>query len=172
MWSNGPAVRAWASDKAVKSSDKIQIIGSGMFGTYAYHIPTLLEESYGGAQRLNNITSPTFVAEEEVDGVRCYRIRGTWVGDEYEIWLGTVDNIVRKITAKYRDHQLEETHRDISVNQPIPTEKCFDSRRKRKNFHRPSPHRRRRRRHHRRSGSSVDIRRCGGAIICSRVGRC
>ena len=122
MWTNGPAVRSWASDKAVTSSAKVKIIGSGMFGTYAYHIPTLLEESYGGAQRLHNMTAPAFVAEEEVAGVRCYRIRGSWVGDEYEVWLGTADNLVRKITAKYRDHQLEETHRDISVNQPIDKE--------------------------------------------------
>jgi outer membrane lipoprotein-sorting protein len=122
MWTNGPAVRSWASDKAVTSSQKIKIIGSGMFGTYAYHVPTLLEESYGGAQRLHNMTAPTFVAEEEVDGVRCYRVRGTWVGDQYEVWLGTVDNLVRKITARYRDHQLEELHRDISVNQPIDKE--------------------------------------------------
>ena len=119
MWTNGTAARSWASDKAVTSSAKIKIIGSRMFGTYAYHIPTLLEESYGGAQRLHNMTAPAFVAEEEVDGVRCYRIRGTWMGDEYDVWLGTVDNLVRKITAKYRDHQLEEIHRDISVNQPI-----------------------------------------------------
>jgi outer membrane lipoprotein-sorting protein len=122
MWTNGPAVRSWASDKAVTSSARVKLIGSGMFGTYAYHIPTLLEESYGGAQRLHNMTAPAFVAQEEVDGVHCYRIRGTWVGDEYEVWLGTVDNLVRKITAKYRDHQLEETHREISVNQPIDKE--------------------------------------------------
>jgi hypothetical protein len=122
IWTNGTAARAWASDRAVKSNDKIKIIGSGMFGTYAYHIPTLLEESYGGAQRLHNMTAARFVAEEDVDGVRCYRIRGSWVGDEYEVWLGTVDNVVRKITAKYRDHQLEELHRDISVNQPVDKE--------------------------------------------------
>ena len=122
MWTNGPAARSWASDKPVTSSAKIKIIGSGMFGTYAYHIPTLLEESYGGAQRLHNMTSVTFVGEEEVDGVRCYRVRGSWVGDQYEVWLGTVDNLVRKITAKYRDHQLEEIHREITVNQPIAKE--------------------------------------------------
>ena len=122
MWTNGTAARAWASDRAVKSTEKVKIIASGMFGTYAYHVPTLLDESYGGAQRLNNITSPTFVGEEVVDGISCYRIKGTWVGDPYEIWLGTVDNMVRKITAKYQDHQLEELHRDIAVNQDIPTE--------------------------------------------------
>jgi hypothetical protein len=122
MWTNGPAARSWASDKPVTSTAKIKIAGSGMFGAYAYHIPTLLEESYGGAQRLHNMTAPVYVGEEEVDGVRCYRIRGAWMGDQYEVWLGTVDNLVRKITAKYRDHQLEETHREISVNQPIAKE--------------------------------------------------
>jgi hypothetical protein len=76
MWTNGAAARSWASDKAVTSAPKIKIIGSGMFGAYAYHVPTLLEPSYGGALRLNNMTSPQYVGEETVDGVRCYRIRG------------------------------------------------------------------------------------------------
>jgi hypothetical protein len=122
MWTNGAAARSWASDKPVSSAPKIKIIGSGMFGAYAYHVPTLLEESYGGAIRLNNMTAPVFVGEETVDGVRCYRIKGTWHGDPYELWLGTVDNLVRKITAKYSDHELEETHRDIVVNQDIAKE--------------------------------------------------
>lgn len=122
MWSSGAAARSWASDKPVSSKPEIKIIGSGMFGTYAYHIPTLLEESYGGVQRLHNLTSPAIVGEETVEGVKCYRIRGSWQGDAYEVWIGTVDNMVRKITAKYQDHLLEEIHRDISVNQQIPNE--------------------------------------------------
>ena len=122
LWTNGAAARSWASDKPVTSAPKIKIIGSGMFGAYAYHVPTLLEESYGGALRLHNMSSPVFVGEEAVDGVQCYRIKGTWHGDAYELWLGTVDNLVRKITAKYSDHELEETHREISVNQDIPKE--------------------------------------------------
>jgi hypothetical protein len=122
MWTNGAAARSWASDKPVTSAPKIKIIGSGMFGAYAYHVPTLLEPSYGGALRLNDMTSPEYVGEETVDGVRCYRIRGKWHGDAYELWLGTVDNLVRKITAKYADHELEETHREIAVNQEIAKE--------------------------------------------------
>ena len=122
MWTNGAAARSWASDKAVTSAPKIKIIGSGMFGTYAYHISTLLEPSYGGAQRLTDLAAPEYVGEETVDGVQCFRIRGKWFGDLYEVWLGTADNLVRKITAKYRGHQLEEIHRAIAVNQDIPDE--------------------------------------------------
>ena len=122
IWTNGAAARTWASDRPVTTAAKVKLIGSGMFGTYAYHIPTLLEESYGGAHRLHDLVSPVFVGEEMVEGVSCYRVRGTWHGDAYEIWLGTVDNLVRKITAKYRDHELEEIHREISLNSEIPKE--------------------------------------------------
>jgi len=122
MWTNGAAARAWASDKPVSSKPQVKIIGSGMFGTYAYHIPTLLEESYGGARRLHELESPVFVGAELVEDVHCYRIRGGWLGDEYEVWIGTADNLVRKITAKYADHLLEEIHREVAVNTEISKE--------------------------------------------------
>jgi hypothetical protein len=51
--------------------------------------------------------------------VECYRVSGGFNGDPYEIWIGRGDHLVRKIYAKYRDHQMEEIHRDIAVNQPL-----------------------------------------------------
>jgi len=119
IWTDGSAVRTWASDKPVKTQEKVRLAGSGMFGTYAYHVPTLLEGSYGAAQRLHELSSPTLVGEEAVEGIDCHHVRGDWNGDTYDVWIGKADHLVRKIQAKYTDHQLEEIHREIAVDQPI-----------------------------------------------------
>jgi outer membrane lipoprotein-sorting protein len=122
MWSDGEKARAWTLGKPVVNLDKIQIAGSRMFGTYAYHIPTLLEASYGGQKRIHELSSPTLAGEETVDGVECIRISGQFHGDPYELWLGKADHLVRKLVATYRGNQMEELHRDVAVNAPIPAD--------------------------------------------------
>ena len=122
MWADGTTARSWASDKAVTSRPKVQIAGSGMFGTYAYHVPTLLEASYGGAKRLHEMRSAKLAGEENFEGTDCYRITGDWQGGLYELWIGKGDHLVRKLVAKYSDHDMEEIHRDISLNTAIPLE--------------------------------------------------
>ena len=122
MWSDGAAARTWASDKPVASHAKVKLVGSGMFGAYAYHVPTLLEATYGGHRRLNDLKAPSLIGEEKLGEIDCYRIKGDWEGDTYEVWIGKGDLLVRKIAAKYSDHTLEEVHREITLNQPIPRE--------------------------------------------------
>ena len=122
LWSNGAITRTWATDKAVASLPKVQIAKSGMFGTYAYHIPTLLEASYGAGRRLQDLTEPQVAGEDVFENVPCHRVRGQWEGDAYEVWLGKDDHLVHKIIATYADHELEEIHREIALDQPIPKE--------------------------------------------------
>ena len=122
MWTDGQNARSWSTGKAVTNLPKIQLAGSGMFGTYAYHVPTLLEPAYAGRKRLHELGSPTLVGEEAVDGVECYRIRGQFFTDPYELWIGKRDLLVRKLVASYAGHQMEETHRNIEVNAPITGE--------------------------------------------------
>ena len=119
MWADGDKARTWASDKPVVNLEKIQIAGSRMFGTYAYHVPTLLEASYGGKKRIHELGSPTSAGAELLEGVECDRIRGDFHGDPYELWIGKTDPLVRKIVASYRGSQMEEIHREVLVNQPI-----------------------------------------------------
>ncbi|MGZ8939149.1 MAG: DUF2092 domain-containing protein [Limisphaerales bacterium] len=122
LWADGAVTRTWATGKAVTSRPKVQLAGSGMFGTYAYHVPTLLEPSYGARRRLHELTTATVSGEELFEGVDCYRIRGQWDGDAYEVWVGKTDHLVRRIVATYADHQLEEIHREIVIDAPIPKE--------------------------------------------------
>ncbi len=122
LWTDGATIRTWASDKAVASRPKVQLAGSGMFGTYAYHIPTLLDASYGAGRRLHELTEPEVTGEEIFEGINCHRIRGRWSGDTYELWLGKADHLVHKIVATYADHTLEEIHREIVLDQPIAAE--------------------------------------------------
>ncbi|MDQ3313484.1 MAG: DUF2092 domain-containing protein [Verrucomicrobiota bacterium] len=119
MWSDGRTARTWSTTSPVVMRKKIQLAGSKMFGTYAYHVPTLLEGSYGGPQRLHQLASPVFNGTEVIDGVDCYRIKGSWQGDPYEVWLGKVDSLVHKLTANYKGYEMEELHRDIRLDQPI-----------------------------------------------------
>ena len=122
IWADGEGARSWSTASAVSARSKIQLAGSKMFGTYAYHIPTLLEASYGGPRRLHQLETPSTAGEEVFENVDCYRVRGLWLGDPYEVWIGKEDNLVRKITANYKGYGMEEIHRDVSVNQPIPKE--------------------------------------------------
>src|SRR4051812_6284587 len=97
LWTEGAATRTWATDKPVSSHPRVQLIGSRMFGTYAYHVPTLLDESYGAHRRLHELQAPVLVGEEPFEGVDCYRIKGAWEADPYEIWIGKADLLVRRI---------------------------------------------------------------------------
>src|SRR4051794_28526080 len=76
LWTEGAATRTWATDTPVSTHPKVQLVGSRMFGTYAYHVPTLLDESYGARRRLNDLQAPVLVGEEPFEGVDCYRIKG------------------------------------------------------------------------------------------------
>ena len=120
LWTDGEKARAWSLGKPVVNLDKIQIAGSRMFGTYAYHVPTLLEPSYGGRKRIHELGSPKLAGEEAIDGVDCIRIRGDFHGDPYELWLGKSDHLVRKLVASYGGNQMEEIHREIAVNPTLP----------------------------------------------------
>ncbi|MGZ5563623.1 MAG: DUF2092 domain-containing protein [Chthoniobacterales bacterium] len=120
LWCDGKTARSWSTASAVTTLNRIQLAGSKMFGTYAYHIPTLLQEAYAGPRRLNQLETPTLANNETVDGVECLHVRGTWSGDSYEVWLGKGDFIVRKITAIYSGYGMEELHHEIVIDQSIP----------------------------------------------------
>ena len=120
IWCDGKTTRSWSTASAVTTLSKIQLAGSKMFGTYAYHIPTLLQQSYSGPRRLNNLDKPTLAEEETIDGVECLHVRGEWLRDPYEVWLGKDDSVVRKITAIYRGYGMEELHHNIAINPTIP----------------------------------------------------
>jgi outer membrane lipoprotein-sorting protein len=119
MWTDGQSARSWSTGKAVTNLTKVQLAGSGMFGTYAYHIPTLLEPSYAGKKRLHELGSPTLAGEEAIDGIECYRVRGQFFTDPYELWIAKRDLLVRKLVASYAGHQMEEIHRNVEVNAPL-----------------------------------------------------
>ncbi len=119
MWFDGESARMWSTTNPVTTRTKIQLAGSKMFGSYAYHVPTLLEASFAGPRRLHELGSPTFTGEETIDGVECHRIRGEWMGDPYQVWIGKRDHLIRKIVADYKGYVMEEVHREIVTNQPI-----------------------------------------------------
>ncbi len=122
LWANGDSIRTWGTTQPVKSRAKVQLAGSKMFGTYAYHIPSLLESSYGGPRRLHQLDEAAIVGEETIDGVLCQQVHGVWQSDPYDVWIGRDDHLVRKIVALYSGYRMEETHREITVNQPIAKE--------------------------------------------------
>ena len=119
MWFDGEMARMWSTESPVVARTNIQLAGSKMFGTYAYHVPTLLEASYGGPRRLHQLGTPTLAGEENVEGADCYRITGDWLGDPYEVWIGKSDHLVRKIVANYKGYVMEEVHREIRHDQPM-----------------------------------------------------
>lgn len=119
MWCDGDDARSWSSAKPVVTREKIQLAGSKVFGSYAYHVPTLLEASYGGVKRIHQLESPSLLEDEAVEGVDCHHVKGAFQGDPYELWIGKDDHLVRKLVANYKGYLMEETHRDIVTNQPM-----------------------------------------------------
>ena len=122
IWSNETAARSWSTTEPVAVLPAIKLAGSKMFGTYAYHIPTLLEAGFGGPRRLHQLEAVELAGEENFEDVACYHLRGTWQGDPYEIWLGRDDFLVRKIVANYQGYEMEEVHRAIATDENIPKE--------------------------------------------------
>ena len=71
------------------------------------------------------VSGSTVVAEESIDEVPCYRIRALHPGlGECEIWIGVIDNLLRKLRFKTPSFTTEEVHRTIEMNKNIP-EKDF-----------------------------------------------
>ena len=99
LWTDGRTIRRWATHRPVSTLPRVQLVGSGMFGTYAYHVPTLLEVKYGAKRRLNDLTLPKLVGSEAINGVDCYEVSGQWEGDKYSIWIGKEEHRVRKMVA-------------------------------------------------------------------------
>jgi outer membrane lipoprotein-sorting protein len=122
LWSDGTTIRMWSTGKPVVAQAKVKIAGSGLFGTYAYHIPTLLEESFASTRRLHELAAPVIAGEEAFEGVECYHIKGQWEGDAYEVWIGKEDFLVRRVLANHGDHRMEEIHREVVLNGEIAPE--------------------------------------------------
>ncbi|NQU09963.1 DUF2092 domain-containing protein [bacterium] len=70
----------------------------------------------------------TAVREEDLDGTPCYVLAGEYPGGAmpYELWIGKHDYLLRKRTVTVergsdrRPLAMEETHRDLRINQTIP----------------------------------------------------
>lgn len=127
IWFDGKeAFMYWEPDRY----EKERSLSSAVAGATGISLTTvntlsdlLLPEEFGGSS-LKTLVKVSLMGEEMFEGVRCYRLKATEMGDPIELWIGKNDFLLRKLRRerKYDDRLSisEEIRRKISVDQSIP----------------------------------------------------
>lgn len=127
IWFNGKeAFTYWEPDSYEKEESLSLAIG-GATGITSRTVNTisdlLLPEERGGSS-LKRLTKVFLLGEEVFEGVRCYRLKASEMGEPLELWVGKNDFLLRKLRRESKDDDrlsiTEEIRRKIQVNQSIP----------------------------------------------------
>jgi len=129
LWCDGQATYFYSEpDRYVKkeSLDLGIAATTGVSSGATATIPHLLMPETGTSSLLA-LRDLKLLGEETVEKELCYRIKASNSdGDITEVWISKLDFSVRKVTtyAFFKDFSTiaEEIHRDIKINQPIPSE--------------------------------------------------
>jgi outer membrane lipoprotein-sorting protein len=91
---------------------------TGVSAGSAHHVVRLLMPAEISGFSLKDLKAPTLETTEDVEGTSCHHIRGTTPqGVQIDIWVAATDHLIRRIKMR----ELEETHRDIRIDQTIPS---------------------------------------------------
>lgn len=70
---------------------------------------------------LSELSDPKLVGEEMFEGTLCYRVHGrNRRGDEYQLWIGKADLLLRRYLWPILGKTSEEIRRDIRINADLP----------------------------------------------------
>ena len=132
IWFNGKdAFMYWEPDRYEKA-ESLSLAVAGATGISHRAVNTvsdlLMPDELGGSS-LARLTKLSLLAEDVVEGVRCYHIKATEGGDPFELWVGKNDFLLRKLRREMNVGGAlwitEEFRRKIQVNQSI-TEVVFN----------------------------------------------
>lgn len=107
IWPQGNAFRTWwtvqPGNQEANSLEMALAGATGVSSGAAHTIPRLLIPSVVTGWSLTDLTRPCLVGEANVDGVRCYQIKGTDVmGSAQTVWIEKGTFLVRKIHEKMK----------------------------------------------------------------------
>src|SRR6185295_11411680 len=87
--------------------------------------PLLLPSLFRTADAFALIVDPKVAGEDKVDGVEAFRVSGTLLGQQVELWIDKTDYLIRKLvrTLTVGNQQVESTtHYKPRLNSNIPPE--------------------------------------------------
>lgn len=127
IWFNGKeAFTYWEPDRYEKE-ESLSLAVAGATGVSSGTVNTvsrLLLPDELGDSLVKRLTKVALSGEDVIDGVRCYRIKGSDGGDPLELWVGKNDFLLRKLRRETKSGDTlrieEETRRKIQVDQSIP----------------------------------------------------
>ena len=126
IWFNGKDAYTYWEPDLYEKSESLRLAVAGATGVTSRTVNTLsdllLPDELGGSS-LKMLVKVSLLGEDVVEGVRCYRIKATEMGDPLELWVGKNDFLLRKLRreTKYRDQVsiAEEVRRKIQVDHSI-----------------------------------------------------
>jgi len=126
IWSNGKEAFSYWEPDNYKKEKSLSMAVAGATGISSRTVNTIydlvIQEEFNSSP-LMHMVNVSLVGEDEFEGVRCYRIKGTHGDEPLELWVGKTDFLLRKLRRESKmDDTLwiyEETRRRIQVNQRI-----------------------------------------------------
>ena len=126
IWSDGVGVFSRLGfSEPVKTETQGSLIiaiasATGVSAGSAYTVPSMLMPELGASYTIG-LTSVTLVGAVTFEGAACAHIAATnRRGDPVDLWVGADDHLIRKVQMRLSGVLVEEIHRDIHTNQPIP----------------------------------------------------
>ncbi len=126
IWFDGKdAFLYWEPSRYEKEeSFRLAVAGaSGITDNAVTHVLHLLLPAEFSTSILDRLKKVSLAGEEVFEGTRCYRIKAVDGDENYELWVGKTDSLLRKVRReKKKGDDLwikEEVRRKIQVNQSI-----------------------------------------------------
>src|SRR5688572_27831837 len=111
IWQDTPPARLLWTELGNNGGTKDRTLAiapaTGVSGGSALTIPRLLMPERIQSRALTDLEMPTLDGEEEIDGVRCWRLRGGLGNARQTIFIGTEDWMVRRVLASEHFGQAE-----------------------------------------------------------------
>jgi outer membrane lipoprotein-sorting protein len=132
IWSDGTT--AWASysfhgsKPEQKGSLELAVASAtGASWATAHTISRLLSDEVTGL-RLDELRGLKVIGKDTVDGVDSVVVAGyLGSGEEYKVWIGSEDHLVRRIEKRSKDSTYQEVRKHILVNREIADSRFSES---------------------------------------------
>lgn len=129
VWKKGGEVTNWRPDGLVGRPAPFDIalaqLAMNSRGGSLLVPPLLLPSLFRTADAFALIVDPKVAGEDKVDGLEAFRVRGTLLGQQVELWIDKTDYLIRKVvrTLTLGNQQVESTtNYKPKLNSDIPPE--------------------------------------------------
>jgi len=128
VWRHGPAVRTWSRHDGFEKPDSL---GSalaalaGVSGTSSITVPKLLLAAAVHGTSLTEMTDVVRLEDAELNGARCYCLRGRDASRTTTVWIDQTSHLVLRVVRELEGDGLQAevtiTYEPV-IDQPIPAD--------------------------------------------------